>query len=206
MYHPTSLLHFNISQVYKQMTLNKTKVEEEDCLEGNSLNCLSETNPFRAICHVITSHKRFDNLILFLIVVSTVALAFENPLSDPESTMLKILKQLDFYFTLIFIVESSLKIITRGLLFNGQSSYLRNFWNVMDFLIVISAVLDIAAGDAANLSFLKSIRILRIMRPLRLIARNKSLQVAIQSLVTSLPRIGNLQIVLLFFIFMLAIL
>ena len=76
----------------------------------------------------------------------------------------------------------------------------------MDFLIVISAVLDIVAGDAANLSFLKSIRILRIMRPLRLIARNKSLQVAIQSLVTSLPRIGNLQIVLLFFIFMLAIL
>ena len=101
------------------MTLNKTKVEEEDCLEGNSLNCFSETNPFRVICHVITSHKRFDNLILLLIVVSTLALAFENPLSDPDSTMLKILKQLDFYFTLIFIEESSLKIMTRGLLFNG---------------------------------------------------------------------------------------
>lgn len=192
MYQPTSLLHFNMSQVSKQMELNKTRVEEIDYLEGCSLNCFSQENPFRVICHAITSHKRFDNLILVLIVVSTVALAFENPLSDPNSMMLKILKQLDFYFTLIFIVECLLKIFTRGLLFNGSQSYLKNFWNVMDFIIVISAVLDILAGDAANLSFLKSIRILRIMRPLRLIARNKSLQVAISSLVTSLPRIGNL--------------
>ena len=67
-------------------------------------------------------------------------------------------------------------------------------------------MLGIIAGDAINVSFIKALRILKILRPLRLIARNKGLKVAIISLGRSIPNIVRLQVIVLFFVFLFAIL
>ena len=42
----------------------------------------------------------------------------------------------------IFVVEAIIKIIAAGFLFNYKGSYLRNMWNIVDFIVVVSAVFD----------------------------------------------------------------
>ena len=94
--------------------------------------------------------------------------------------------------------------IALGFLFNGGNSYLRNSWNVLDFLIVIFALFS--QGLDANISFIKVLRVARILRPLRLIQRAQGLKIAIQSLFKALPDIFRLQVVVFFVMFMISIL
>jgi hypothetical protein len=46
----------------------------------------------------------------------------------------------DLILTIIFTIEAILKIISLGFLFNGNESYLRNSWNIIDFTIVLISV------------------------------------------------------------------
>ena len=41
------------------------------------------------------------------------------------------------YFLGIFTVEASLKILALGLILH-RGSYLRNMWNIMDFIVVVT--------------------------------------------------------------------
>ena len=77
---------------------------------------------------------------------------------------------------------------------------------MLDFVIVGSALLGLAAGDAINISFIKALRILKVLRPLRMIAKHKGLKIAIVSLGRSIPNIVRLQVIVLFFVFLFAIL
>lgn len=108
--------------------------------------------------------------------------------------------------TVAFTFEMVVKIIAWGFAFAGKDSYIREAWNILDFLIVMSALMGVIAGDAIKVSFFKALRILKILRPLRIIARNKGLKVAITALGASLPNIINLQVIVLFFVFLFAIL
>ena len=81
-----------------------------------------------------------------------------------------------------------------GFAFAGKTSYIREAWNILDFVIVLSALLGIIAGDAIQVSFIKALRILKILRPLRIIARNKKLKIAIASLGKAIPGIFELEV------------
>jgi len=96
--------------------------------------------------------------------------------------------------TTIFTLECLVKIILFGLLFNGKSSYLRLAWNVMDFIIVLFAIIS-ATPFPVELSIFKIFRMLRVLRPLRMIPRNPGLKIAVQSLINAVPGIGNLMVI-----------
>ena len=76
-------------------------------------------------------------------------LILENPSDNPNEPFILTLELLNHLMTLVFILEALIKIIVHGFLFNGETSYLRNIWNVMDFIIVISSFLGFFefAGD-----------------------------------------------------------
>jgi len=107
--------------------------------------------------------------------------------------------------TIIFIAEASLKIVAYGFLFNGKTSYLRDYWCILDFFIVLISIFSIIFRDY-NLTYLKVLRMLRVMKPLRMLTMMRSLRLAIVSLFKSIPDILNLLLICTFFIFMLAIL
>jgi len=138
--------------------------------------------------------KHFDNIILLLIVISSVALAIDNPLNDPEGDMSKNLYILDIVMTTLFVIEMLLKIIAKGFLMNGKNSYLRGGWNILDFFIVCVSLISLGMGDA-GLNFLKALRTLRVLRPLRLISRNESMKLAINALISSIPKVGNVLLI-----------
>lgn len=106
-----------------------------------------------------------------------------------------------------------LKIIGLGFIFNDEA-YLRDSWNVLDFVIVISAMLPyiqaapeqdelrqevgirVETGGGASISGLRSFRVLR---PLRTITSIKGLKVLIMALLAAIPLLRDTLMILLFF-------
>ena len=93
--------------------------------------------------------------------------------------------------TSAFFIEALLKIIAAGFLINGRSSYLLDPWNMLDFIIVIGASVSVFL-ESGGYSFVKVLRVVRILRPLRLIRRAEGLKLAIHALFKAMPQIFNL--------------
>lgn len=131
-------------------------------------------------------------------------MAIDNPLNDPNGTTSVVLNQIDLVITIIFCLESALKIVHFGLFFNGKNSYLRISWNIMDFVIVVFSVISIIFSDM-NIQFIKVVRMLRVLRPLRMISRNEGLKIAVISLINAIPSIINALVIALLFFMLFAI-
>ena len=82
--------------------------------------CLSEKNAYRKYMRKTVTNPVFDNLILVLIVITSIALAFENPLNDPNGKLEEWLKYLEYFSTAIFVFEVAIKVIATGFVMNGK--------------------------------------------------------------------------------------
>lgn len=121
------------------------QIEEEDSgpkpiLPYSSFFILSSTNPLRVAIHWIVTKKIFDMFIMFVIILSSIALASEDPV-DEDSPRNKILGYADYGFTAIFTLECTLKILDLGFVLH-PGSYLRDFWNFMDITVVSCALIS----------------------------------------------------------------
>jgi len=77
---------------------------------------------------------------------------------------------MDNVFLGLYTVEMLIKIVAMGF-FLQKNSYLRDTWNILDFIIVTTAYFPIFfSGGGINLSALRS---LRVLRPLRTISSVK---------------------------------
>lgn len=103
----------------------------------------------------------FDRFILVVIVINCVFLALdqENQLISENSSMI------DLGFLIIYTGEMILKIIAMGF-FMRAHSYLRDAWNILDFMVVILGWLAIIFDNSGDIS---AIKVIRILRPLRTI-------------------------------------
>jgi hypothetical protein len=54
-------------------------------MTGNAFCCLSKTNCFRVWCGQLSTHRYFDWVILLFITISTVLLAVQSPIDDPNT-------------------------------------------------------------------------------------------------------------------------
>lgn len=124
------------------------KKDEEEIPEGprpmlpySSMFILSTTNPIRRGAHWVVNLKYFDFFIMIVISLSSIALACEDPV-DEESELNKKLNVLDYGFTCVFTIELLLKVVDLGIIFH-PGSYLREFWNLMDAVVVGCAVVSI---------------------------------------------------------------
>ena len=109
-------------------------------MTGKSLICLGPDNKFRVLIARLVTYKYFDPFIMTLIFISTVLMAVDSPLNDPNSKGSQVLNIIDIVITSFFVIESVTKIISYGFIMNGPESYLRISWNIMDFIIVVFSV------------------------------------------------------------------
>jgi hypothetical protein len=94
-----------------------------------------------------------------------------------------------------------LKIIAFGFVIH-QRSYLRDPWNILDFMVVIIGIISLIP----SVPNLKSLRTMRILRPLRSINAVPSMKRLVATLLMSLPQMGYLVSFVIFFIGVFAIL
>ena len=91
----------------------------------------------------------FDNSILFLIIISSIKLAIDNPLTNPHSFFAVVLGYVDIIFNFCFIFEAMVKIISFGFFFSSieHEAYIRNGWNILDFFVVCASIVDMIFPD-----------------------------------------------------------
>jgi voltage-dependent calcium channel T type alpha-1G len=155
---------------------------------------------FRVRVTKIVTHNFFERIMLAIIFVTTLQLAVDNPLSDPTSFIQQFLFWLDVSLTVIFMAEAIMKIIAYGFVFCGSTSYIRSSWNALDLTIVVISVTSLML-PTTNLNSIKVIRLMKILRPLRVISRNQGLKISIRTLGVALPGIFNVILVTFLFLF-----
>ncbi|XP_034447512.1 calcium channel, voltage-dependent, L type, alpha 1F subunit [Hippoglossus hippoglossus] len=160
--------------------------------EGSAFFCLSNTNPIRVACHTLIHHHIFTNLILVFIILSSCSLAAEDPIRA-HSFRNNILGYADYAFTSIFTVEILLKMTVHGA-FLHQGSFCRNWFNLLDLLVVSVSLVSFFLHSSA-ISVVKILRVLRVLRPLRAINRAKGLKHVVQCVFVAIKTIGNIMIV-----------
>uniref|UniRef100_A0A3B3TPY2 Voltage-dependent L-type calcium channel subunit alpha n=1 Tax=Poecilia latipinna TaxID=48699 RepID=A0A3B3TPY2_9TELE len=160
--------------------------------DGSAFFCLSKTNPIRVACHTLIHHHIFTNLILVFIILSSCSLAAEDPIRA-HSFRNNILGYADYAFTSIFTVEILLKMTVHGA-FLHQGSFCRNWFNLLDLLVVSVSLVSFFLHSSA-ISVVKILRVLRVLRPLRAINRAKGLKHVVQCVFVAIRTIGNIMIV-----------
>eukprot|EP01017_Pseudomicrothorax_dubius_P011051 TRINITY_DN14063_c0_g1_i2.p1 TRINITY_DN14063_c0_g1~~TRINITY_DN14063_c0_g1_i2.p1 ORF type:complete len:308 (+),score=23.38 TRINITY_DN14063_c0_g1_i2:224-1147(+) len=84
----------------------------------------------------------------------------------------------------MFGIELLIQVIAHGLFFNWadiNTAYLRNSWNVFDFIITLTSIISLLFDPVESISRMKLIRFFRSLRVLRLLVRSPHLRLVITS-------------------------
>ncbi|RVE72858.1 hypothetical protein OJAV_G00043220 [Oryzias javanicus] len=185
---------------------------------ARSLLFFTLRNPFRKACITIVEWKPFEIIILLSIFANCVALAVYLPMPEEDSNNTNSnLESLEYIFLIIFSIECFLKIIAYGFLFHADA-YLRNCWNILDFVCVSVGLFTVAmdainhisgveapVGEKGGGFDMKALRAFRVLRPLRLVsgvprAAKSSLQVVMNSILKSMLPLFHITLLVLFMV------
>ena len=93
------MLHYDTAaaKFHRVSTLQSEADDDDEVkqlaeLQGNALFCLKPQNALRVMCYKLVESKWFKNTILVLIIISTITLALETPLDDPEGDKIRVLE------------------------------------------------------------------------------------------------------------------
>ncbi|KAK6473101.1 sodium channel protein type 4 subunit alpha B isoform X1 [Huso huso] len=150
----------------------------------------------RKTCFVIVEHNWFETFIIFMILMSSGALAFEDIYIEQRKVIKILLEYADQVFTYVFVIEMLLKWTAYGF-----KTYFTNAWCWLDFLIVDVSLISLAANlmGYSELGPIKSLRTLRALRPLRALSRFEGMRVVVNALLGAIPSIMNVLLVCLIF-------
>ncbi|KAL4709826.1 hypothetical protein ACJJTC_001280, partial [Scirpophaga incertulas] len=145
----------------------------------------------------------FEYAVLLTIIANCVVLALEEHLPNGDKTVLaQNLEETEAYFLGIFCVEASLKILALGFVLH-RGSYLRNIWNIMDFFVVVTGIIT-QLPVAPDVDF-RTLRAIRVLRPLKLVSGVPSLQVVLKSIIKAMAPLLQIGLLVLFAIVIFAI-
>ena len=132
-------------------------------------------------------------IVFVLIVTNTILICFDNPWLDPKSKFAKFSKRANQCYTSIFLCNTSLKMISDGIIFN-KNAYLRNIINLIDFFCLCIGFL----GFFNIATEYRYLRALRSIKPIRILIRSENLSLMMETIIASIPSMINL----IFFIFL----
>ena len=147
--------------------------------DDKSLFALGPDHPFRQSMVALAENNILELMVLVAILLGTGFLAYEGPPDSlPKETQTTIDRCNDVLFA-IFMVEFLSKVIGYGFMFT-PASYLKNPWNKLDFIVIAGSIVNYLGGNAGF------VRLLRCLRPLRIINRNEGMRVIISAVINSL--------------------
>ncbi|XP_073732363.1 calcium channel, voltage-dependent, L type, alpha 1D subunit, a isoform X15 [Misgurnus anguillicaudatus] len=211
----------------QQYAKSKKQGSSANTRPQRALFCLNLNNPIRRACISLVEWKPFDIFILIAIFANCMALAVYIPFPEDDSNSTNHdLETVEYAFLIIFTIATFLKIIAYGLVMH-QNAYVRNGWNMLDFVIVViglfSVVLELLTKDGEKESAgshpptahghggkpggfdVKALRAFRVLRPLRLVSGVPSLQVVLNSIIKAMVPLLHIALLVLFVIIIYAI-
>ncbi len=150
---------------------------------------MTETTPppgLPAACARIVAHKGFVNATTLLILFAAALMGVETDAAlvaanKPLFTALNVAVQV------LFVVEMSVRLTAH---WPRLGTFFRDGWNVFDFLVVVVSLLP-AAGPMATV-----VRLARILRVVRLASVSAELRLIIETMLRSIPSMGNVAFLL----------
>ncbi|XP_048353770.1 LOW QUALITY PROTEIN: voltage-dependent R-type calcium channel subunit alpha-1E [Sphaerodactylus townsendi] len=194
------------AQRARTMALYNPIPVRQNCFTVNrSLFIFGEDNIVRKYAKKLIDWPPFEYMILLTIIANCIVLALEQHLPEDDKTpMSRRLEKTEPYFIGIFCFEAGIKIVALGFVFH-KGSYLRNGWNVMDFIVVLSGILATAGTHFNTHVDLRTLRAVRVLRPLKLVSGIPSLQIVLKSIMKAMVPLLQIGLLLFFAILMFAI-
>lgn len=146
----------------------------------------------------------FENGTTLLILINSVVMMIDNP---AEKTKNVIFDHFENVFLVLYTLEMVFKILGMGLVF-AEDAYLRDSWNILDFIIVMSSLLTLfepapVMNDDGTMPTegggLSALRSFRVLRPLRTISSVQGLKLLMGALLSAIPLLRDTLIILLGF-------
>ncbi|XP_075240815.1 voltage-dependent T-type calcium channel subunit alpha-1G-like isoform X21 [Convolutriloba macropyga] len=158
--------------------------------------------PMRLFIHNLVMSAYFDLAIAAVIIVNVITMSIEH-YNMPQS-MEHALKIFNYFFTAVFVMESTMKIYALGFF-----RFMRKRWNKLDLVIVALSILGITLEEAdtnflpINPTIIRVMRVFRIARVFKLLKMAKGVRQLLDTVMQALPQVGNLGLLffLMFFIF-----
>mmetsp|Transcript_42185 Transcript_42185/g.49000 ORF Transcript_42185/g.49000 Transcript_42185/m.49000 type:complete len:224 (+) Transcript_42185:214-885(+) len=160
-------------------------------------------NKFRYVIYLFVESTFFENLMTIAVAINTIVLSLDryNIPASEEAT----LTTMNFYFTITFMAEMTLKLI--GL---GPITYLSDKMNYLDGSVVLLSIVELAfLSGGGTLSAFRAVRIMRtfrVLRVARLLKSLQSMQTIMDVISRSISSFCYLALLLLLFIFIYALL
>ena len=87
---------------------------------------------------------------------------YENRIDSSLAEFTDLEQTLSKVFVAILILEFVLKVVAKGFVVR-QFSYLRSAWNVLDFICLLTAIMEQTALDVKTFLVLRSLRVLKMI-------------------------------------------
>ena len=163
---------------------------------------MSPTTTLRQRIKSIVSNTYFDSFIGAIILLNSILLAcidyqvvdnnYQPSITSPRNN---VIEKCEIIFTAIFTIECIFKVVAYGFA-KGKRAYIRDGWNVLDFVILAISLLGFVPG-IPNLSMLRSFRVLR---PLRSVSKLPNVRKIASAFIDSIGDLANVGVLLLFII------
>ncbi|KAI6191420.1 Transporter, cation channel family protein [Aphelenchoides bicaudatus] len=169
----------------------------------SSLFIFAEDNFIRRNARIIIEWGPFEYFILLTIIGNCCVLAMDEHLpKNDKMAFSQMLEATEPYFMGIFCLECVLKVVASGFVLH-KGSYLRSGWNVMDFIVVVSGVISMLPFTPTHQTEvqgidLRTLRAVRVLRPLKLVSGIPSLQVVLKSILCALAPLIQIGLLVLF--------
>jgi hypothetical protein len=151
----------------------------------------------RRVLYKLVNKPAFDWFITILIIINVLILAMKHR-NMSEMFEDHFLVYSNYVFTAVFAFEAAAKIIAFGF-----CDYLGDMWNRFDAFLVVTSIVDIMFDFGGFATFFRVFRVARIVR----VARSASeLRRMFQTIIASIPALGNVGALLLLLFFIFAIL
>ena len=136
---------------YYELSLRKINDEKSFYVHGKivkygplSLGVLNNRTKLRYAMVWLVNWKWFDRIVMFLIILNSITLGIKDYTVPEELEMSiatnKLVKDIEPLFTVSFLIECVSKILAQGFII-GNTAYLSNSWNWLDFIVVVTSLL-----------------------------------------------------------------
>lgn len=149
------------------------------------------------LCNDIIKSWIFELFTLLVILANSAILS----LTVSKVIDSKISDESEIYFLTLYTMEMFFKITAMGFII-PKKSYIRDPWNILDFVIVITSYLPYIMGSGANITVLRAFRVLR---PLKTISKLKQLRILLTVIFDSINNLKDLAVLMGFFYMIFAI-
>eukprot|EP00618_Florenciella_parvula_P016960 CAMPEP_0119537720 /NCGR_PEP_ID=MMETSP1344-20130328/50317_1 /TAXON_ID=236787 /ORGANISM="Florenciella parvula, Strain CCMP2471" /LENGTH=1925 /DNA_ID=CAMNT_0007580327 /DNA_START=292 /DNA_END=6069 /DNA_ORIENTATION=+ len=174
----------------------------------NALFILKPDSGLRKAVVDIILNPRFDNFILFCILINTILMAMQDfryvyETDSADGQVGEITKEgfgntandvMEIPFTLIFFMEFLFKVVGMGFYDPAGGAYLSEYWNCLDFLVVVTSI----APWVPFIPNVSAIRTFRVLRPLKSLNAVPKLKVIVVGMLEAVSGICDVGVVLLF--------